>query len=115
MLKKGIFAPLKKIFVILIGKIKIHMPVYLPKEKVQEIFKTHSGSATNTGDTQGQIALFTFRIEQLSAHLQTNKKDHACRRQLLTLVGKRKRLLTYLQNKNIATYRELIAKLNIRK
>ncbi|MEO0043560.1 MAG: hypothetical protein RL329_3008 [Bacteroidota bacterium] len=91
------------------------MPVYLPKEKVEEIFNTYAGSPTNTGDTQGQVALFTFRIEKLSEHLQTNKKDHACRRQLLTLVGKRKRLLTYLQNKNIAAYRELIAKLHIRK
>jgi small subunit ribosomal protein S15 len=91
------------------------MPVYLPKEKVQEIFKTYGGNENNTGSTEGQIALFTYRIEKLSEHLQSNKQDHACRRQLLTLVGKRKRLLTYLHDKNIALYRELIAKLNIRK
>ena len=91
------------------------MPVYLTKEKKEEIFKEYGGSATNSGSTEGQIALFTFRIKSLSAHLQQNKKDHSCRRSLLTLVGKRKRLLTYLAKRDITKYRDLIEKLNIRK
>ena len=91
------------------------MPVYLTKEKTEEIFNEYGGSATNSGSTEGQIALFTYRIKNLSAHLQENKKDHSCRRSLLTLVGKRKRLLTYLAKKDITKYRALIEKLNIRK
>ena len=63
------------------------MPVYLKKEKVEEIFKTHGGSEKNTGSVEGQVALFTFRIKNLSEHLQKNKKDHSCRRTLLTLVA----------------------------
>lgn len=91
------------------------MAVYLPKEKVQEIFSEYGGGANNTGSTEGQIALFTYRIKSLSDHLKDNKKDHSCRRTLLTLVGKRKRLLTYLMRKDINKYRELIEKLGIRK
>jgi len=91
------------------------MAVYLTKEKTQEIFSEYGGTADNTGSVEGQIALFTFRIKGLSDHLKTNKKDHSCRRTLLTLVGKRKRLLTYLAKKDITKYRELIDKLGLRK
>ena len=91
------------------------MPVYLPQEKKDEIFAKYSGSATNTGDTKGQIALFTFRINALSAHLRANKKDHSSRRTLLTLVGKRRGMLSYLQKKDLTGYRELIADLGIRR
>ena len=91
------------------------MAIYLTKEKKEEIFKEYGGSATNSGSTEAQIALFTFRIKKLSEHLQSNKKDHSCRRTLLTLVGKRKRLLVYLANKDINKYRALIEKLGIRK
>ncbi len=91
------------------------MPVYLTKEKKEEIFQEFGGASNNSGSTEGQIALFTFRIKSLSAHLQENKKDHSCRRSLLTLVGKRKRLLTYLAKKDITKYRALIEKLGIRK
>lgn len=91
------------------------MAVYLTKEKTEEIFKEYGGAANNTGSTEGQIALFTYRISELSQHLQTNKKDHSCRRTLLTLVGKRKRLLGYLAKKDITKYRELIEKLGLRK
>ncbi len=90
------------------------MPIYLPKEKVDEIFQTYGKSATDTGSSEGQIALFTYRIEQLSKHLQTNNKDHACRRTLLHLVGKRKRMLAYLHDKEIARYRAICEKLGIR-
>ena len=91
------------------------MAVYLSKEKKEEIFKEHAGSETNTGSIEGQVALFTFRIQKLSEHLKENNKDHSCRRALLTLVGKRKRLLTYLAKKDIQKYRDLIEKLGIRK
>jgi small subunit ribosomal protein S15 len=91
------------------------MAIYLTKEKKEEIFTTYSGSPTNTGSIEGQIALFTFRIEQLSEHLKKNKQDHSCRRSLLKLVGKRKSLLNYLMKHNIQEYRILIEKLNIRK
>lgn len=91
------------------------MATYLPKEKIEEIFAEHGGNAGNTGSTEGQVALFTFRIKELSAHLHRNHKDHASRRALLTLVGKRKRHLDYLAKKDIEKYRELIVKLGIRK
>lgn len=91
------------------------MATYLSKEKTEEIFAEHGGNATNTGSIEGQAALFTFRINGLSQHLRENKKDHSCRRALLTLVGKRKRLLNYLAKKDIQKYRDLIEKLGIRK
>ena len=91
------------------------MAVYLPKEKKEEIFAEYGGAAQNTGSVEGQVALFTYRIKSLSAHLQDNKKDHACRRTLLALVGKRRRLLQYLSKKDITKYRSLIEKLGIRK
>ena len=91
------------------------MPVYLTPEKTGEIFKEFGGDAKNSGSTEGQIALFTFRIKSLSEHLERNKKDHSCRRTLLTLVGKRRRLLAYLMKKDIVKYRAIIEKLGIRK
>ncbi len=91
------------------------MAEYLTKEKVEEIFTEHSGSSKNTGSVEGQIALYTFRINSLSQHLNENKKDHSCRRSLLTLVGKRKNLLKYLAKKDIQKYRDLIEKLGLRK
>jgi small subunit ribosomal protein S15 len=91
------------------------MPNYLTEEKRAGIFTEYGGSADNTGSTEGQIALFTFRIKELSSHLNDNKKDHSCRRTLLTLVGKRKSLLNYLAKKDIQKYRDLIVKLGIRK
>lgn len=90
------------------------MPIYLPKEKMEEIFAEYGGDAKNTGSTEGQIALFTFRIKEMSKHLQKNKKDHSCRRTLLTLVGKRRKFLRYLKREDITKYRELIVKLGIR-
>ena len=93
----------------------INMANYLTEEKMKEIFQEYGGSEKNTGSTEGQIALFTYRIQQLSEHLKENRKDHSCRRTLLTLVGKRKALLNYLMKKDIQKYRDLIAKLGIRK
>lgn len=91
------------------------MATYLPNEKKEEIFAEYGGDAKNTGSVEGQIALFTFRIQALSDHLKSNHKDHSSRRRLLTLVGKRRSLLRYLSKKDIMKYRALIEKLNIRK
>lgn len=91
------------------------MATYLTKDKKEEIFKEYGGDAKNSGSIEGQVALFTYRIKSLSEHLNTNKKDHSSRRALLTLVGKRRRLLNYLSKKDINRYRELIDKLKIRK
>jgi len=71
--------------------------------------------SANTGSTEGQIALFTHRINHLTEHLKINKKDHSSRRGLLKLVGKRRRLLNYLMKNDIEKYRELIKELGIRK
>ncbi|MEX0288020.1 MAG: 30S ribosomal protein S15 [Flavobacteriaceae bacterium] len=89
--------------------------MYLTSEIKAEIFKKHGGSEKNTGSTEGQIALFTHRINHLSGHLKKNKKDYNTERSLVRLVGKRRSLLDYLKNKDIVKYRELIKELNIRK
>lgn len=91
------------------------MASYLTAEKKDEIFQTYGGDKNNTGSTEGQIALFTYRIKALSDHLRENRKDHSCRRRLLTLVGKRRRLLAYLKGKDIVKYRALLETLGIRK
>lgn len=91
------------------------MALYLSKEKREEIYTEFGGNPKNSGSVEAQIALFTFRIAGLTNHLKENKKDHSSRRALLTLVGKRKRLLTYLNKKDITRYREIIEKLQIRK
>ncbi len=90
------------------------MAIYLSIEKKQEIFSKYGGSEHNTGSIEGQIALFTFRIKSLSEHLNKFKKDHATRRSLLMMVGKRKSLLEYLKRKDITKYRALIQELGIR-
>ena len=85
------------------------------KEKKESIFTEFSGSTTNTGSVEGQIALITERMNQISTHLQTNKKDFSTHRGLMHLVGRRRRLLNYLQKHNLTGYRALIEKLGIRK
>ena len=87
----------------------------LTKEKKATVLTTYAGSATNTGSTEGQIALLTERISQISGHLQQNKKDFSTHRGLMKLVGERKSLLNYLQKNNLSGYRQLIEKLGIRK
>lgn len=91
------------------------MAQYLTAEKKKEIFREFGGSETNTGSTEAQIAVLTHRIKSLSAHLRENKKDFSCKRTLLTLVGRRKRLLNYLAKKDITKYRALTEKLGLRK
>jgi len=70
---------------------------------------------TDTGSSESQISLFTYRISHLTEHLKSNKKDHACRLGLLKLVGKRRRLLDYLHKNDIERYRAIIVELKIRK
>ena len=87
----------------------------LTKEKKASIVTQFAGSAKNTGSIEGQIALLTERITHISGHLQANKKDFSTHRGLMQLVGKRKRLLNYLQKHNLTGYRQLIENLGIRK
>ena len=89
--------------------------MYLTKEVKEEIFAKHGGSATNTGSSEGQIALFTHRINHLTEHLKRNRHDYNTERSLVKLVGKRKRLLDYLKKTEISRYRAIIAELGIRK
>ncbi len=89
--------------------------MYLTAEKKQEIFKKYGKSETDTGSTEGQIALFTVRINHLNEHLKKNRKDHSTQRALLRLVGKRRRLLDYLKDRDIERYRSVIKELKIRK
>lgn len=89
--------------------------MYLSAEKKQEFFKKYGGDEKNTGSTQAQIAMFTYRITHLTEHLKNNRKDFGTQKSLLDLVGKRRRLLNYYMNKDIVSYRELIKELGIRK
>ncbi len=91
------------------------MAIYYPKEKIEEITLAYGGDVKNTGATEVQAALLTFRIEQLSHHLRAFKKDHATRRSLIMMVAQRKSLLAYYAKKDIFKYRALIEKLGIRK
>lgn len=87
----------------------------LTKEKKATVISQFGGKETNTGSIEGQIALLTERISQISGHLQSNKKDFSTHRGLMQLVGKRKRLLNYLQKHDLTGYRQLIEKLGLRK
>jgi small subunit ribosomal protein S15 len=87
----------------------------LTKEKKATVVKEFAGNEKNTGPIEGQIALLTERISQISNHLQENKKDFSTHRGLMQLVGKRKRLLNYMQKHNLTGYRQLIEKLGLRK
>lgn len=89
--------------------------MYLTTEKKQEIFKKHGKSETDTGSPEGQVALFTYRINHLTGHLKQNRKDFATEKALVDLVGKRRRILAYLKKKDIERYRAIIAELGIRK
>lgn len=89
--------------------------MYLTKEIKKGIFDKYGGSEANTGSSESQIALFTHRINHLTQHLKSNKKDKGTQRSLIRLVGKRRRLLDYLKNNEIDRYRDIIKKLNLRK
>jgi len=89
--------------------------MYLTAEKKEEIFAKYGKNAQDTGSTEGQIALFTFRIKNLTEHMKTSKKDIATKRSLVALVGKRRKLLAYLKKNDIERYRTIIKELGIRK
>jgi small subunit ribosomal protein S15 len=89
--------------------------MYLTKEKKAEIFAKHGKSATDTGSTEGQIALFTYRINHLTEHLKQNRKDNNTERALVKMVGKRRDLLNYLIKTDITRYRAIIKELGLRK
>jgi len=87
----------------------------ITKEKKASIFTEFGGASTNTASIEGQIALLTERILDISKHIKANKKDFSTQRGLMRMVGKRKRLLTYMQKTNLQGYRALIEKLGLRK
>ncbi|MGB3296065.1 MAG: 30S ribosomal protein S15 [Phormidesmis sp.] len=87
----------------------------LLQERKQEIISKHQVHETDTGSVDVQIAMLTDRINSLSQHLRTNKKDYSSRRGLLKMIGQRKRLLAYLIKQDPERYRELIKKLGIRR
>jgi len=91
--------------------------MYLTAAKKQEVFETQGfqKAKTDTGSAESQIALFTFRINSLTEHLKIHKKDFSTRMGLLKLVGQRRRLLDYLNRKDISRYRAILAELNLRK
>ncbi len=89
--------------------------MYLTAETKKTIFKKHGKSEFDTGKSECQVALFTHRINHLTGHLKENKKDRVTERALVTLVGKRRRLLDYLKNTDIDRYRSVIKELNLRK
>ncbi|MBQ7762698.1 MAG: 30S ribosomal protein S15 [Flavobacteriales bacterium] len=89
--------------------------MYLTKEKKQEIFAQYGKSATDTGSSEGQIALFTYRINHLTEHLKKNIHDFNTERSLVKLVGKRRSLLEYLKREDIERYRKIVEQLGLRK
>ena len=91
--------------------------MYLNQERKQELFSKHgfAKTKTDTGSPESQVALFTHRISHLTDHLKGMKKDFSTQQGLLRLVGKRKKLLNYLQKTNIERYRSVLADLNLRK
>lgn len=87
----------------------------LTQERKQELIDRFGDSAQDTGRTEVQVALLTERINQLTEHLRTHRKDHHSRRGLLMLVGRRRRLLNYLQRADLERYRSLIRELGLRR
>ena len=89
--------------------------MYLTKETKEEIFGKYGKSNSDTGTSECQIALFSYRINHLTEHLKKNRHDFATERALKVLVGKRRRLLDYLEHKHIERYRAIIKDLGIRR
>lgn len=89
--------------------------MYLSTEEKNKIFEKYGKGSTDTGSAEGQIALFTYRIKHLTGHLKKNNKDLFTQRSLIRLVGKRRRLLDYLKEKDIERYRIIIKQLSLRK
>lgn len=81
----------------------------------KDIIAKHGRKENDTGSPEVQVALLTSRINHLTDHLRTHKKDHHSRRGLLKMVGQRKGLLNYIRNRDVVKYRELLAELNLRR
>ena len=89
--------------------------MYLDQKEKEEIFAKHGKNAKDTGTAEGQIALFTYRINHLTEHLKKNRKDYGTQRALQLLVGKRRSLLDYLKAKDIERYRAIVKELGLRR
>ena len=87
----------------------------LTKESKSRIIADYARSDGDTGSAEVQVAVLTTRIAELTEHLKTHKHDHASRRGLLKMVGRRRRLLDYLRNEDIERYRDVIARLGLRR
>lgn len=87
----------------------------LAEERKNEIIREYRTHESDTGSPEVQVALLTVRIQELTDHLRTHPKDFHSRRGLLMMVGQRRRLLNYLNSKDIARYRALIARLGLRR
>ncbi|MDF2556682.1 MAG: rpsO [Bacillales bacterium] len=87
----------------------------MSQERKNEIIAEYRTHESDTGSPEVQIAVLTEAINTLNDHLRTHKKDHHSRRGLLKMVGRRRNLLTYLRNKDVNRYRELIGKLGLRR
>lgn len=87
----------------------------MTQERKQELIQQHKTHDTDTGSPEVQVAILTEDIVNLTDHLRTHKKDHHSRRGLLKMVGQRRKLLTYLKNKDVKRYSALIAKLGLRR
>ena len=88
---------------------------YLTTEKKAAVFTEYGANAKNTGSIEAQVAILTEKINHISDHLKNNNKDFSTQRGLMQMVGKRKRLLTYMSKHNLTGYRSLIEKLGLRK
>jgi small subunit ribosomal protein S15 len=89
--------------------------MYLSKENKEKLFTKYGKGKNDTGSAEGQIALFTHRINHLTEHLKNNRKDFNTERSLVKLVGKRRALLDYLTKKDVLRYRAIIKELGLRK
>jgi len=89
--------------------------MYLDAKKKKTIIKKYGTSEKDTGNTESQIAIFTERINHLTKYLEKNKKDNSTKRSLVLLVGKRRRMLEYLKQKDIERYRSIVKALKLRK
>ena len=89
--------------------------MYLDSAKKKEFFAKFGKSDADTGSAEGQIALFSFRIAHLTEHLKRNKKDYGTQRALISMVGKRRRLLDYLKKNDIERYRTIVKDLGLRR
>lgn len=87
----------------------------LTQQRKQELIGEYQVHETDTGSADLQVAMLTDRINQLTEHLKANQKDHSSRRGLLKMIGRRKRLLSFIQNKDQERYQKLISRLGIRR